>query len=369
MGKKILLIDDSEFILESTSTLLMFAGYDVVTASDGITGIEKAKKETPDLIICDVSMPNMSGFEVVSAIRADAKTTTVPFIFLTAFTEKSKMREGIERGADDYLTKPFTKKELIAAIDTQWKRLSNIDNKLQGEVENVGKKLNYALPHEFRTVISQLMGSVNEIKNNIDVLEKQDIVETCNQMLNICNRLNRITDNFLLFTKLENYAKSTEAINELRAGKTDEPFMIFSDLAETVSLRLDRLGDVEIQNVVFDISIAINSDLFHKLSEELIDNALKFSQKGQKVFVNAELTNDNKMLSVSIEDQGIGMTHEQIKSITAFVQFQREEYEQQGVGIGLSIAKRIVELHNGKFDITSEKDKGTKVVFVIPLCK
>jgi len=367
MAKKILLIDDSEFILESTSTLLMFAGYDVITASNGEEGIMKAKNEFPDLIICDVSMPGISGFEVVSAIRAETKISTIPFIFLTAFTEKSKMREGIERGADDYLTKPFTKKELIAAIDTQWNRLAKVDSKVQDEVENVGKKLNYALPHEFRTVISQLMGSANEIKNNIEYLEKQDLVEICNQMLDVCKRLNRITDNFLLFTKLENYAKSPEAIKKIRSGKTEEPFVMITDLAEHISVRFNRLGDVEIQNAIFDISIAINSDLFNRLSDELIDNALKFSSKGSKIIINSELIND--ALSISIEDNGIGMTAEQIKTITAFVQFEREEYEQQGVGIGLSIAKKIVELHNGKFDITSEKDKGTKIIFTIPLYK
>ena len=366
MSKKILLIDDSEFILESTSTLLQFAGYDVVTAPDGAGGIEKAKAELPDLIICDVSMPGMSGFEVVSAIRAEPTVSLTPFIFLTAFTEKTKMREGIERGADDYLTKPFTKKELIAAVDTQWKRVAKVDTKIQGEVENVGKKLNYALPHEFRTVISQLMGSANEIKNNIEYLEKEDIVEVCDQMLGVCARLNRITDNFLLFTKLENYAKSPEAIKELRSGKTDEPFVMFSDLAETISVKFDRIGDVEIQEVVFDISIAMNSDLFHRLSDELIDNALKFSKKGEKVLINSKL--ENKTLLVTIEDSGIGMTAEQIKNITAFVQFERESNEQQGVGIGLSIARKIIELHNGKFEIHSEKDKGTKVTFTIPLC-
>ena len=119
MAKKILLIDDSEFILESTSTLLMFEGYDVITANGGQEGIDLAKKELPDLIICDVSMPGLSGYDVVTAIRAEATTMTIPFIFLTAFTEKTKMREGMEKGADDYLTKPFTKKELIAAIDSQ----------------------------------------------------------------------------------------------------------------------------------------------------------------------------------------------------------------------------------------------------------
>jgi K+-sensing histidine kinase KdpD len=365
--KRILLIDDSEFILESTSTLLMFENYDVVTASDGQSGIDTALKESPDLIICDVSMPGLSGYDVVTAIRANKTTATIPFIFLTAFTEKSKMREGMEKGANDYLTKPFTKKELISAIDSQWEKTNQIEDKIQTKVETVGKKLNYALPHEFRTVLSQLLGSANEIKNNIDSLEKKDIVEVCDQIVNVVNRLNRITDNFLLFTKLENFANSPDAIKELCRAKTDEPFVMFADIGETVSARYDRLGDLEIVNSVFDIAISMTSELFHKLADELIDNAFKFSKKDSKIIIDSNIENDK--LNIIISDNGIGMTQEQIKNITAFVQFQREEFEQQGVGIGLSIARKIVELHGGTTEIVSEKEKGTTVSITIPLHK
>jgi DNA-binding response OmpR family regulator/anti-sigma regulatory factor (Ser/Thr protein kinase) len=367
--KRILLIDDSEFILESTSTLLMFEGYDVITAPEGETGIKLATSENPDLIICDVSMPGLSGYDVVTAIRANPATATTPFIFLTAFTEKSKMREGMEKGANDYLTKPFTKKELVSAIDSQWKRSEKVETQIQSKVETVGKKLNYALPHEFRTVISQILGSITEMKDGAEVLTKEEIIETCDQVITVVNRLNRITDNFLLFTKLENYTNSPEAITELRSGRTDEPFAPFSDVAELVASKYERADDVEILNPTFDIAISMSSDLFHKLTDELIDNAFKFSKKGEKVEIDSKIVDNDGKLEIKITDHGIGMTAEQIKNITAFVQFQREELEQQGVGIGLTIAKKIVELHGGKFSIDSEKEQGTTVTFTIPLKK
>jgi len=368
MMKRILLIDDSEFILESTSTLLMFEGYDVITAGGGAEGIQKAIDELPDLIICDVSMPEVNGYEVIEQIRANEKTTMIPFIFLTAFTDKVKMREGMEKGADDYLTKPFTKKELTSAIDSQWLKYSKVETKVQTKVETVGKKLNYALPHEFRTVLSQLVGSANLIKNNINDLEKEDIVEVANEIVSIVSRLTRITDNFLLYMKLENYSHSPEAIEQLRQNKTDEPFVMFSDIAETVCLRYGRTGEIDIKNVVFDISINMSSDLFHKLVDELVDNAFKFSKKGDTVTIDSQIINNEKLF-ISISDNGIGMTQEQIKEIGAFMQFQREEFEQQGVGIGLTIAKNIVELHGGTIEFTSEKGKGTTISFMLPLGK
>ena len=367
MTKRILLIDDSEFILESTSTLLMFEGYDVITAPDGTKGIELATNELPDLIICDVNMPGILGYEVVEKIRANEKTAMIPFIFLTALTDKAKMREGMEKGADDFLTKPFSKTELTSAINAQWQKYSKVETKVQEKIESVGKNLNYALPHEFRTVLSQLVGSAKLIKNNINELEKEDIVEVADEMISIVTRLTRITDNFLLFIKLENFANSPETIQQLRANKTVEPFVVFSDIAEIVSNRYERSNEISIKNMVSDISIGMSSDLFHKLVDELMDNAFKFSKKGSAVIVDSKLEKDN--LFISVTDQGIGMTQEQIKEIGAFMQFQREEFEQQGVGIGLTIAKRIIELHGGDLSIVSEKEAGTTINLTLPLYK
>ena len=171
--KKILLIDDAEFILESTSVLLEFEGYDVITASDGTKGIELAMNEKPDLIICDVSMPGLSGYDVITHLRNNKETATIPFIFLTALTEKTKVREGMQKGADDYLTKPFGKEELIGTINAQLKKIANVETHVRHKVEEVGRKLNYALPHEFRTVLSQIMGSVQILSGQIDELTKE----------------------------------------------------------------------------------------------------------------------------------------------------------------------------------------------------
>jgi len=366
--KRILLVDDSDLILDSTATLLQIEGYEIITASDGESGVELAVKEIPDLIICDVSMPGMSGYDVVEKIRANKITMSIPFILLTAFTDKSKMREGMERGADDYLTKPYTKKELLAAIDSQWKKFGNVETKVQEKVETVGKNLNYALPHEFRTVLSQLMGCANLLKNNAADIDKEDIIEVATDMISVITRLTRITDNFLLFTKLETAADSKDSISQLRAIKSAEPCACLVDIIDSASMRYNRVGDIEIQNVVMDITIAMGWEFFCKLITELLDNALKFSQSGSKVTIDAELA-ENNLLKIVISDTGIGMTHEQITNVGAYMQFQRDIYEQQGVGIGLIIAKRIVEIHGGTFKIESEKNVGTSIVFTIPIAK
>lgn len=115
--KKILLIEDNDDVRENTAEILSLTGYKVVTAENGKTGVEKAIKEKPDLIICDIMMPVLDGFGVLHAVHKQEDIRYTPFIFLTAKTERSDIRKGMELGADDYITKPFTGAELLNAVD------------------------------------------------------------------------------------------------------------------------------------------------------------------------------------------------------------------------------------------------------------
>lgn len=117
--KKILLIEDNIQILENTSEILALAGYAVITADNGKTGVELAQQESPDLIICDITMPVMDGYGVLHLLSKNPQTEQIPFIFLTAKSERDDFRKGMELGADDYLTKPFDDMELLRAIESR----------------------------------------------------------------------------------------------------------------------------------------------------------------------------------------------------------------------------------------------------------
>ena len=118
-GKKVLVIDDTEEIRIIISESLNLFGFTTLAAEDGASGIEMAKKHAPDLIICDINMPNMDGYATLTALREEETTATIPFVFLSGATDKINMRRGMELGADDYLTKPFTHKELLAAVNAR----------------------------------------------------------------------------------------------------------------------------------------------------------------------------------------------------------------------------------------------------------
>ena len=112
--KKIVLIEDDTALRENTAELLELSNYEVITAPNGKLGIEVAKAQTPDLIVCDIMMPEVDGYGVLEALVSHPETQHIPFIFLSAKTEHKEIRKGMDMGADDYLTKPFEEEELIS---------------------------------------------------------------------------------------------------------------------------------------------------------------------------------------------------------------------------------------------------------------
>jgi DNA-binding response OmpR family regulator len=126
MSKRILIIEDSVDIRENTAELLELSGFAVETASDGLEGVRIARTWNPDVVICDIMMPNLDGFGVLQVFSSQTELATIPFIFLTAKTDRADMRKGMEMGADDYLTKPFQEVELLRAIEARLKKVKTI---------------------------------------------------------------------------------------------------------------------------------------------------------------------------------------------------------------------------------------------------
>jgi len=137
--KKVLIIEDDEIIRENMSEILALANYDVTSAANGKIGVEKARNEQPDLIICDIMMPELDGYGVIYLLSKDPRTSGIPFIFLTAKAEKSDIRKGMALGADDYLTKPFEEIDLLASVEGRLKRSEILKQTLNYTPEGIGQ--------------------------------------------------------------------------------------------------------------------------------------------------------------------------------------------------------------------------------------
>jgi signal transduction histidine kinase len=357
--RTILLIDDSDYIIDGTASLLRFEGYTVLTANNGRDGLALARQHQPDLIICDVSMPEMDGYTVLRHLRDDPETASLRFMFFTARAEKSNMRAGMDIGADDYLVKPFSVEELLSAIDAQWKK----QDLQQRNVEEIKLNVTYALPHEFRTPLNQIISAANVLKTS--GCEQGTIAELAEDILWSAKRLLRITENFLVYAQLEALSADRTARQQLCQYRTDEAAAMAADIAMTKASQFGRTSDLVLGSIPEGVCLAMSSENFHKILDELIDNAFKFSAAGKPV--ELAMNTDAAWLELCITDRGIGMTPAQINAIGAYTQFNRVVQEQQGIGLGLVIARRLVELHGGEFRI--ESHAGTTVTVRLPRCK
>lgn len=149
--KKILIIEDEELLRANTVQILKFEDFSTVEANNGCTGIQLAKEYLPDLILCDVMMPQVDGYGVLAALRQNPATATIPFIFTTAKASKTDLRQGMELGADDYLTKPFTADELLNAISTRLEKQAAISQLYTTELKQAEEKLNYLIHYDSLT--------------------------------------------------------------------------------------------------------------------------------------------------------------------------------------------------------------------------
>ncbi|MEO7769231.1 MAG: response regulator [Ferruginibacter sp.] len=139
MSKTILVIEDNTGIRENTAEILELSGFKVLTAKNGREGVDIAVKQKPDLVICDIMMPELDGYGVLHLLRKNPETETVPFIFLTAKTERSDFRKGMDMGADDYITKPFDDSELLSAVEVRLKKLEVLEHKYPSTVTGLAQ--------------------------------------------------------------------------------------------------------------------------------------------------------------------------------------------------------------------------------------
>src|SRR5688572_11554293 len=190
--KKVLVIDDSpEIRLIIEETLSMF-GFATISAEDGETGVELAREHLPDLIICDVNMPKLDGFDTLTRLRENENTATIPFMFLSGAVERPNVRRGMELGADDYLTKPFTPSELLAAVNARLEKKAEIERKSEKKLDELRGKMTLALPHELRTPLNGIMGLASIMVDDHATMKPQAVLETAQLIHDSAERLHRL---------------------------------------------------------------------------------------------------------------------------------------------------------------------------------
>ncbi|MBP0027924.1 response regulator [Roseofilum sp. Guam] len=359
---KVLVIEDEEMIRENILDLLDAEEFEGLGAENGCIGVEIAKAEIPDLILCDVMMPHLDGYGVLEQLRSDPKTAMIPFIFLTAKAEKNDVRSGMELGADDYLTKPCLPDQLLKAINSRLDKQALIKQASEGKLDELRESITRSLPHELRTPLNGMMGFAELMSYAAEDLKPEEIREMAEQILVSGKRLHRLIQNFLLYAELELTSKNSDRLNQWRSHSTGS---IRDTVEEAITLKADqfeRTSDLKYE--LEDSSVQMEASRLHKLVQEVIDNAFKFSPSGTPVQVMTKVK-DNQLI-LTVINSGRGMIPEQIEQIGAYMQFNRKLHEQQGSGLGLAIAKQIAQIHQGDLTITSIPDEETRITITLP---
>jgi signal transduction histidine kinase len=354
---KILVIEDERAILENVVETLELEGFDVRGAENGRTGVEIAQDYIPDLIICDIMMPELNGYGVLLKLRERAETTNIPFMFLTAKADRADMRKGMELGADDYLVKPFTAGELLAAVGARIERRDSIAKEYEQKMNNLRGNIICALPHELRTPLTGIIGYSEILLMDFENFEPNQAHNMVEAIYRSGMRLYHLIENYLVYAQIELMMTDPRRVADARSAPPIESRDIITAAAQNKAADADRTADLEMD--VCNAEVRIYADSLEKIAVELLDNAFKFSQPGTTV--RATTRREDGYFILQISDSGRGMSAEQIASVGAYMQFERAVYEQQGLGLGLIIARRLAELHGGELSIQSAPNQGTTI--------
>ncbi|MEH1869831.1 MAG: response regulator [Nostoc sp.] len=193
--KKILVIEDQEDIRSIIVEMLTAEGFYVIDAENGQVGINLLKTEIPDLIICDITMPNLDGYEVVTWSRENPETEAIPFIFLTAKASQSDIRQGIELGADDYLIKPFTRADLLGAIITRFEKQEIINRQTQNKINKYYNSIPQSASNELFNPLDDIMSISKNLIDNYELMEPEEILTNIKKIYSLSQNLQDINPN------------------------------------------------------------------------------------------------------------------------------------------------------------------------------
>lgn len=357
MSQNILIIDDNPMNLLLTSTVLVNEGYVVKTAQDGRNGIKTIEEEIPSLILLDVMMPEMDGYEVSHKIKENDKWKDIPIIFLTANNRTEDIIKGFEAGGVDYIPKPFKAEELLVRVKNHLELADSRKTIL--EMNRNRDKIYSIIAHDIRSPLSGIQQTIDAMDQGYIEPDSEDFKEIIHQ-LKI-----RTKDTFTLLNSLLQWTKIKGEIIEVKPTNTNLNLLI-SNCAQLLEANASSKSIVINLDIQSDINAFCDEVSVHTIFRNLISNAIKFTPEYGRIDISAS-TNENDVV-ITVSDTGIGMTQETIHKI-----FEKEEHHstkgtlnEKGTGLGLIMVKDFIKINNGKIQVQSIPGKGTQFIIYLP---
>lgn len=361
MKPKVLIVDDEPYARQTIEMLLLKESYEMFFAEDAHEALAQMDDELPDVILSDVMMPNMDGFELCQRIKRNPKWNHVPIILVTALDTKQDLARGLEAGADDFLHKPINGLELRARVRSML-RIKLRHDELQAALQ-MRQDLANMIVHDIRSPLSTILIYCDLLESELD-----GHVETLETIRGEANRLSSFLTDMLMMAKMEHgrlmLSQSPVDVNELATAVRDSYAPMAS--LKKIEMKLDLPEETK--------KLSLDANLWRRVLDNLVSNAVKFSPTGGNITVRVRydgpaVANSNgsaSHLNVQVVDEGPGIAPEHYETI--FDKFKivatgRRDVKQ--VGLGLAFCKMVVEAHNGRISVGPNKPRGS--VFTVQL--
>jgi two-component system, sensor histidine kinase and response regulator len=360
----ILIVDDIPRNLQVLGNILKNEGYETAVATSGKQALATIDKAKPDLILLDIMMPEMDGYEVCRQIKSHTDYKDIAIIFLTGKSDSDEIVKGFSLGASDYITKPFQKSELMARVKTQLEIKAYRDT-IEEQNEQLNRhnankdRLFSIISHDLRSPFQGLLGLTQILHEELDTMERDEISEYIGMIHQSSSKFYNLLENLLQWTILER-------------GQIDfnpEPIRILNVITEIIELysAVSRHKDIRFE-IEADAGIHLYSDLnaLQTILRNLVSNAIKFSNPGGTVLIKA--TANGQFTELGVIDAGVGMEPESAAKIFNIEHMKSRPGTQneKGSGLGLLITKSLIERGGGAIRVESTPGKGSAFYFTQP---
>jgi two-component system, sensor histidine kinase and response regulator len=364
----ILYVEDHPSVRKVSKAILQMEGYKVAVASDGQEALDMLTESDfmPDLIISDIAMPRMNGFELLHNVRSITRLNWIPFIFVTASSAREDVFRGRQLGVDEYITKPIEAQDLVVTVRNKLKRSSEQRMHAEEEMHRSQYIVLTLLSHELRTPLTHIKGGYDWLTSVID--ENDPLLHTSVDLIGKgIRRLSRVSDQAIRYSELTSGYAQHQLAHYGRLIPLDDEI---TTAVHSVEHEYAERGIHLIQNTVESgMLICSMQGLLASALYEVLRNAAMFSPPDSTVELTLRRDADDPNQGViTVRDYGCGIPQQDQEKIWSILsQSNRAKYEQQGFGMGLSIVRQTMLVHNGTAELESEVDAGTLVTLRIPV--
>ncbi len=390
-NSSVLIVDDTIYNIQLLSLMLIRQGYKVSQATSGTQALDIVNESLPDIILLDIRMPDIDGYEVCTRLKANPVTKDIPIIFISSIEEPSEKVEAFAVGGVDYISKPFQLIEVLARIETHL-RLCLLQKKLQ--VQNEQLQMAAALltrslqqerelsqmksdfisvvSHEFRTPLTTIQ-SASELLEHYD-WSKEEQVEQLHQIQTEVKHMTSLMEDVLFLSKT-NAGKSKLNLNKFdllsfccQILRQTERSLTNSHILHSFFCILSSntaIENIHLQNDLPKLTVEMDEKILRQILINLITNAIKYSPKDSTI--SLEFIVDQEYATFIVRDQGIGIPEEDLEKLFSAFYRGKNVGILPGTGLGLSIVKNCVDIHNGTISVESQLNIGAKFTVVLPI--